>query len=170
MYLDIGLGVFLLLFMFLGWRKGFMCGILGFVAGVLALVVAIFAAKPISGLTHLSDKTKYGVLICGVAIYIFIRLLFWGIMRLVKRAKKKNKKIDRADRIGGIFLGIAKYAVAVVSLFIFVYLLSVVPFVDKSVDWLLKGSHVGRPILNLVVKYIIPFLGSVTTSVVGRLF
>jgi uncharacterized membrane protein required for colicin V production len=167
MYLDIGLGVLMLLFMFLGWRKGFLCGILGFLAGVVALVAAIFAARPLNDLVHISGK--YGVLICGVAIYVFIRLVFWIIMRFIKRAKKKNKKIDRADRIGGIFLGLAEYAVFVVGIFIFFYLLSVVPWVGKSVEWLLDKSYVGKPIFTFVVKHVIPFLGEVTTSVVGRL-
>ena len=60
MYLDIGLCLFLVVCMILGWFKGFMCGIVGFISGALSFVAAMFTAKPLAKLLgNFHPKPKY---------------------------------------------------------------------------------------------------------------
>ena len=147
---------------YLGWRKGFLRGVLGFAAAIVSLTVAILCAKP---LARLLDKwfgfsgavgALPNMLICGVVVYLLIWFAFFIVMRFVRRAKEKNKKLDKADKIGGIFLGIAKTLVSVSMFFLTLYLMSSVPFASKIGDWLLKGSVIGQFIYDVTLKIVVP--------------
>ena len=171
MWLDIGIGVFLLIGMGLGWRKGFMNGIIGFISGIVSFVIAIFTAGPVAnlldGFINLSGRLL--VLISGVIVYVICRLVFWGLSRLVHKIKDNNRVIDKLDRIGGIFLGLAKYTMTIIMVFVVIYLLSSVKFMSGPIDWLFDKSVIGKFIYSdIVIKLIVPLLGDLAAWVLER--
>jgi uncharacterized membrane protein required for colicin V production len=177
MYLDIGICVFLLLSVALGWYKGFMCGIVSFVSGLVSFMVAIFTASPVAGLMNrwfglsaefdkiLDGKGQFiNVLICGIVVYLVCRLVFFFIARFIRKIKDRSKVIDKVDKIAGLFLGAAKGFVSIAGIFVMLYLLTSVPFVNSAVDWLLQNSAVGKFFYEASIKYVVPLLGNLTAS------
>lgn len=169
MYLDIGIGVFLLICMGLGYWKGFMRSIVGFAAGVISLAVAIFSASSAADMmdkyvklsARLEDWTglsgrMINIFACGATIYLFFRFVFWLLGRFIKKIKEQNKAIDRLDKFGGLVLGLGKCALGLVIFFVAVHLLQSVPVIKDSVRWLMDGSVVGKFIYEIVMEYIIP--------------
>jgi len=176
MYLDIVICLFLALCAFLGWRKGFMRSIVGFVASIISLVAAIFAAKPLANLfdkwfnlsAHLGGQGRFiNFLICIVLIYTIIYLIFFFVHRAIKKAKQDNKTLDKADKIAGIFLGLVKGTLSICMTLLTLYFLSVIPFMEKVVEWLLNKSAIGRFFYDLTVKIITPILGAVEAAIKG---
>jgi len=157
MFLDIGLGVLLLLFVAFGFWKGFMCGIIGFVSSALSLIAAIFSAKPVANLMDrwfsLSDKLgdaildvlgrPLNILICAIVVYFIVRLFFFGITRMIKKIKEEHDVINSIDKFLGIGLGFAKFLMFVCVVFIVVALLNEMPIIDRTANWLFNGSKVG---------------------------
>ncbi|MDR0461904.1 MAG: CvpA family protein [Christensenellaceae bacterium] len=180
MYLDIGISIFLLICLGYGWFKGFMNGVIGFVSGALSLAIAIPSAKGVSkiinkwfGLGKTLDGIIKGagnwlsILICGIGIYLLCRFFFWGVSRAIKKFKEQYQLVDKVDRIAGLFLGLAKCALGISILFIVVYLLTSIPLMNNSMNWLLKGSKVGSYLYHLVVKFIIPLLRNAKAAILG---
>jgi len=178
MYLDIAICLILGLFLFLGWRTGLLRGLIGFVASTAALIIAIFNAKPLAKFldkqvnlaNHLGDLTggngKFiSTLVCGVIIYILIRLLFFIISKVIKNVKEKSKAIDTIDKVLGLVLGTAKFLLVLCMVFIPIYLLSSISFIEKAINtWLLDKSVIGKFFYNLVIDLIIPLFGDLNAS------
>jgi len=149
-----------------------MGGIIGFVAGTASLVAAIFAAKPLAGVIGSLVKIDANlcVLICLVVVYVFVRLVFWGLQRLIRRVKEKHRAIDRVDKVAGLFLGVAKCAVGLVMFFAAMYLLGGISFVATARDWLMTttlDSVVGKAIYDLIEKHLADTARWVMAKVVG---
>jgi len=157
MYLDIALGILLLLFLFMGFRKGFMCGIIGFVSSGLSFAVAVFTAKPVAsfmdGSVRLADRCEnimhglgrpLSILVCGVGVYLLCRLVFFIIGRTIKTFKKSHKSVDVVDKVAGIALGGAKFVLLLVVIFTVIHLLDSIPLIEKTVDSIFKGSKFGK--------------------------
>jgi len=180
MYLDIIICLFLLLSAFLGWRKGFMRSIVGFVASIISLVIAIFAAKPLAKLfdnwfslsEHLSSVIKgqgsfLNFLICIILIYTIVYLIFFFVHRAIRKAKEKNRTLDKADKIAGIFLGIAKGILSICMTLLTLHLLSAIPFMEDVTNWLLNKSVIGEFFYNLTAKIVTPILSALEAAVKG---
>ena len=172
MYLDIAICIYLVICIAIGFWRGFMRGIIGFISGTLSFMAAFFMAKPLAklaqnwfGMSKALNKilTNNGnflsMLIWGIIVYLICRLIFYFIGKVIKRIKERNAGIDVADRIGGIFLGLAKGIFSIAMIFVTLYLMSSIPLVDKLADWLLKGSHIGKFIYGLTEKLVIPWFG-----------
>ena len=182
MYLDIFICLFILLSAFLGWRKGFMRNILGFIASIISLVIAIFASKPLAGLLdkwfnfseHLSKLIKgqgsfLNFLICIIVIYTIVYLIFFFINRAIRKAKEEHKTLDKADKIAGIFLGIAKGFLSICMMLLTLYFLSVIPFMGKVVDWLLNKGVIGKFMYETTAKLIAPIFGALEAFIKNHL-
>lgn|GEM_PF-1255000 len=173
MVLDILLGILLLFCLGYGYYRGLMGAIVGFTAKFVSLIVAFVLASPLAGLL---DRwfgifgTFDGILggaggrfltifICGAVVYILFRIFFHIVGKFIRRAKENNETLNRVDKFLGIFLGIAKFACLMILLSTLAFLLSVIPLVGNSVDWLFEGSTVGRWIFNLVVENVLPTFG-----------
>ena len=171
MWLDIGICIFILLSVFIGWRVGFMRLIIGFISSVLTFAAVLFLTRPAATLANkwfnLAGKLNSAVsgggkilslAICGIAIYITVWLIFWVISLIVKLLKKKHKGIDRADKIAGLFLGTAKALLSIGIFCVFLSLFNVVPFVTGAKTWLFRGSYIGQFIYDTSIKFIGPVI------------
>jgi uncharacterized membrane protein required for colicin V production len=180
MYLDIAVVLIIFISAFVGWHVGFMRGLLGFFSNILSAVVAISCANPVAGVLDawfgvskylgrlVSGQGKFiTVLICAIVIYAFVRLLFFLLSRLALLIKKKDKKFDTADKIGGVFLGVVKSVFSMCLFCVTFYLLTAVPFMGAAVDWFFKGSTVGSFIYDITVEIIMPIFGSVQAAIFG---
>jgi uncharacterized membrane protein required for colicin V production len=176
MYLDIVILVVLLVCLALGWRKGFMCGVLGFMSNAISFAIAIFTAKQLAGLldslmdfSHTLDGIINGkgyalnVLISGIVIYLFCWLMFFILKRFIKYSKANNKAIDKIDKFAGLLLGVAQCAVLLFISCVLIYLVSQVPFLKTYATYIFYSgvpgydkSIVGLEVYNFIVKYVIP--------------
>jgi uncharacterized membrane protein required for colicin V production len=175
-YLDICIGALLLIFIIIGWKRGFMNGILGFISGAVSVLVAIYSCRRLADLLDstikFSDKMDgvisgkgyaLNVLISAVVIWAVCRLVFFVIGRFIKRLKSDSRVIDKIDKFFGIFLGILQCAVLVISFFLLTYLLQAIPFAH---DYIMKmfsagvtgyeDSKFGVQLYDFVVEYIVP--------------
>ena len=186
MYLDIVILVLLLVFIAIGWRRGFMGSIVGFVSNTISFAVAIFTAKQLAqllntlfGFSTMLDPILTGkgetinILISGVIIYAFCALMFFVLKRFIKRVKDENKVVDKIDRFFGLVLGIAQCAVIIVILFTFVYLCTIIPFVQNYVHYIFdtgvpgySSSIVGKFIYEFVQQYVIKYSFGILASAI----
>jgi len=182
MYFDIGIGIFALACLFLGWRTGFMRSIIGFASNILAFVTAFFTAKPTVKLMEnwfslstklngvANDKGSFlSYVICFIVIYILARVAFYFLGRLVKGIKQQSKAIDIIDKIAGIFLGAAKCIVALIVLFVVLYVFKETAILDSTVEWLFTKSTIGTWMYNLVEKMVLPYLGDMAASAIQNI-
>jgi uncharacterized membrane protein required for colicin V production len=172
MWLDIALGILLLVFLIGGFHKGFMCGIIGFVSGTISFAISVFTAKPVAklmdawiNLAAKCDNIMHGlgrplsILVCGVGVYVLCRLIFFIIGRSIKSFKSEHHRIDKVDKFAGVLLGIFKYAMLLIVAFTVVHLIDIIPLVNKTVDWLFKGSKVGVVVYDKIYDaHIWPFI------------
>jgi len=178
MVLDIVLAALLVVFMALGFRRGFMGTIVGFVAGLFAFVFSMFVARPIANfmdtLFGLSDALDgvlidgrgrfMNLLICGAIVFIAIRLFFWWLSRLIRKLKEESFAVDVADKIAGMILGIARFGLGVSIFFVILHLMTAVPLVNNLVDSILSGSAFGQFLFDLVQRFLLPILGDFFAS------
>jgi len=182
MYLDIAICLILALSAFLGWRRGFMRGILGFTASIISLVAAIFTARPLAKLLdrwfnlseHLSSLIKgqgsfLNFLLCIILIYATIYLIFFFVHRAIRKVKEKNKRLDKVDKIAGILLGLAKGTLSICMALLALYLLSSIPFMDKAVDWMLNKSTIGKFMYGITADIVAPIFGAIESAIKDRL-
>jgi len=161
MYLDIAVCLLMLVSMFLGWRRGFLRGCLGFISSLVGFVAVIFIAGPMAGSlgTWINAAPWLLTIISCVIIFAVVWIVFFILGRFVKRIKRDSKALDKADKIGGIFLGAAKFFVSLCMTFVSLHLLTGIPFMVDVCDWLFSGSVICRPIYDLTVDIIVPLFG-----------
>jgi len=155
-YLDILICLFLIVCLVVGWFRGFMGAVVGFMAVCLSFMVAFFLARPLANLTgnwfaFLGDSSHFmNILICGVIVFLIVRMGFFILSRYIQKLKFESNVIDKTDRIAGVFLGAFKFCFFIFLFFIVVYLLSVIPLVNSTTDWLVRGSRIGNWIFGIV--------------------
>jgi len=164
-----------------------MCGIVGFVASIVSFAVAVFTAQPLANALHkwfnfstilegIMDGLgrPLNILICFIGMFIFCRLLFWVLMKLIKKVKEQNKTIDMIDKVLGLVLGACKLTLIICTVFIVVTLLEKIPLVGQLLDpegFLMKGSYIGSFLYHHVfIAYIWPYLGDLLASTIQEMF
>ena len=175
MYLDIGICIIFFFALLLGWRTGFMRGIIGFASSMLCLSVSFFSATPLADLfnkwfgVYAKLNKAIMILICGVVVFVIIKVFFLYLSRLVRRIKEESAAIDKIDKAFGVVLGVVKFVVSLSIFFVILYLLNSVPFVNGAAKWLLNKSVIGKFFYDFTVNYIAPLLGDLSAYVIGNL-
>ena len=179
MWLDIVVCILFAGCAVIGFFVGFMRGIIGFVSGTVSFIAAIFLANPLAkllnnwfGMDRLLEigninGRAINTLICFATIYGLFYLFFFLINKLIIKIKKDNKHIDRADRIGGIFLGIAKGFLTFCTIATIVYLLSTIPFIDEWVSAALKNSVITGFLYNIAKTLVWPLIKTFASNLFG---
>ena len=134
--------------------------VVGFMSSLFSFVMAVFAARPIANLVNSwfgVPANFINIFICGLAVFIIGRLLFYFLGKYITKIKENNGIVDTVDKVAGIFLGFAKFAFWMCVLFAVVHLMTFIPGLRQSAEWLLYRSVIGDWIYGIVRRFVIPF-------------
>jgi len=170
MITDIIIGLAFLLFVALGFFRGFVKSAVMLVRIPVTIVISFLLASPLAAL--LSSVGLPGALVkwfgvpesisglivvvaLAVIIFIIIRILLWRFVKMSDKAQEKSKTFKRANRLLGLLFGVLQFCVIFIIIAIVFFFATRLPFLRSLEGVVFDGSVVGKWLYNFVVDFIL---------------
>ena len=192
MIADIVVGLMILVCVLLGWRIGFLRGILGFVSSLVCAVISILLARPLASVLDSwfgwadqlgglftgegaleSWASRQGflflILICAVAIFIALRLTIFILRKKILRLKEASKAFDRLDKLLGLALGVVKFVLLACVLSTLIAILSSMEMFPGIHESIFEGSVLAAWVYDVSIMIIAPLMLALNAEVLEKI-
>jgi len=168
MITDIIVGLIFLLFVGLGFFRGFIRSMVSLAKIPVTIAISFFLAGPVSSLLDkigflrvLSGWIGLGKELTGiitliaiaVMIFIIIRVILWKLVKASDKAKEKKRTYNKIDRLLGAVFGLVHFVVIFTLISISFAIVNWV-FSQAGVDFysmIFKGSHVAAWLYKFIL-------------------
>jgi len=176
MITDIIIGLVFLLFIALGFFRGFVKSAVMLVKIPVTIVVAILLASPLAALLGavglpgalvkwfgIPASISGFVVVIGIAIIIFIviRIILWRFVKMSDKAEDKSKLFKRTNRLLGLLFGVLRFCVIFIIASTILYIITALSniwflsFLSKIEEFIFEGSVVAKWLYEFVVNIIL---------------
>jgi len=189
MFLDVAVGVIIILFVAFGAMRGFLRSLLGMIPTVVVIIGSILLARPLArvldgwfgwadGLSGLFQgegsidtwvREQGGmlmlVIIIAVALFILLRIVLWLVMRAIMSARERSRTFSQLDSWAGFFFGFVKFAIY--ATMVSAVLFTLFGIIDGSQEWLFTDSRFALWIYERCIDVMGPLLRRLSAAVTG---
>jgi uncharacterized membrane protein required for colicin V production len=169
MLTDIIVVFALIVFIVLGFTRGFVRSAVLLVRIPMTIVISFLLASPIAAFFNLlgfsgllarwidtspSNARLLSVAIVAVVIFIAIRIILHKLVKMSDKAKEKQHIFNKVDRWLGAVFGILRFTIIFTLIAIGFRLITIVPFLSSLHGIVFDGSRVALWLYNLVTGII----------------
>ncbi len=161
-WVDIFIGIGLLLFTVIGVQRGFLIGIVELIGIMVSVTVPLILYTPASNvLEDLGVSQVYSNALAFIIIFFVTVLIFFAIAGRFYRMIPRKVRVSKGNKVLGLFAGLAKGLIVITLILIFVAALPI-PFISSEN---IEESYVGTRLLDTAAA-----ATSATANIFGEAF
>ncbi len=161
-WVDVFIGVVLLLFIIIGVRRGFLIGLVELIGIIVSVAVPLLLYIPASNLLEgLGVSQVYSNALAFIIIFFVTVFIFFAIAGRFYRMVPRQVRASKGNKVLGLFTGLAKGLIVVTLILVFVAALPI-PFISSE---RIEESYVGPRLLDTAAA-----ATSATANIFGEAF